>query len=102
MRTLLFTLLLATSPAWGGEKLVCYTASWCGPCRQFKADLASDQTIAAGREVVIVDVDQDRQAARRAKVRSMPTFILVEDGGEKARRVGYDGPEALKAWVIAQ
>lgn len=100
MRQLLAAMLvLACSSAIATEQLVAITASWCGPCRQFKADLADDPSLAGGRQIRVLDVDEDRAEARRYRARSLPTFILIDDGREVRRTTGYSGPEKLREWL---
>lgn len=56
--------------------------------------------MAGGRNLRIVDVDDDKDEAQRLGVKSMPTFILLHDDGHELRRTtGYMGPQALKAWM---
>lgn len=100
MRQLLAAMLvLACSPAIAAEQLVAVTASWCGPCRQFKSDLADDPSLAGGREIRILDVDEDRAEARRYRARSLPTFILLDDGREARRTTGYSGSKQFRQWL---
>lgn len=99
MKRLALLLVLACSPAIAAEQLVAITASWCGPCRQFKADLADDPSLAGGREIRVLDVDEDRAEARRYRARSLPTFVLLEDGREVRRTAGYTDADTLRRWL---
>lgn len=100
MRNLLAALVLfACSPAIAAETLVACTASWCGPCQRFHRDLKADPSLPCGRAVRLVDVDRDSREARRLGVRSMPTFIVFEDGREVRRTSGYSDAAAFKRWL---
>jgi thioredoxin 1 len=67
------------------NKLLVFSASWCGPCQGFKPTLLElDQ-----ERLVYVDIDQDPETRMQYEVRSVPTVILVdEDGKELERLVG--------------
>lgn len=92
-------LLIACSPAVAADTLLAVTSSWCGPCKAFKADLERDPSLVGGRKFRLIDMQEDRDEARRLRVRAVPTFILLRDGREVRRMVGYDGPDVLKRWL---
>tara|TARA_A100001011_G_C14068515_1_gene739220 strand:- start:267 stop:515 length:249 start_codon:yes stop_codon:yes gene_type:complete len=63
-----------------------FTASWCGPCQQFKPimeGLKSD-----GLPIEIIDIDSNEDLARKFLVRSVPTTIIMEDDKEIERFIG--------------
>ena len=63
-----------------------FTASWCGPCQQFKQimeGLKSD-----GLPIEIIDIDSNEDLARKFLVRSVPTTIIMEDDKEIERFIG--------------
>lgn len=70
----------------GRPVLVYATASWCPPCRGFKADTLSRDdvaaAIAASFEPVYLDIDHFPREARQLRVTAVPT-ILVLKGGEQ-------------------
>lgn len=73
--------------------LVYATASWCGPCRMFKADtLSRPEIIAAvteGFEPVYLDIDQHGDIARSLRVTAVPTVVVLRDGEQVDRATGY-------------
>lgn len=100
MKTILAILvLLACSQAIAAETLMVFSASWCGACRQFKADLAKDPSLTGDSQIVNVDVETERDTVRRYRVKAMPTFIVIEDGREVRRQVGYEGAARFKRWL---
>ena len=83
--------------------LVDATATWCGPCQLMEETTWVDpQVIEWINEralAVQLDVDQDVAGAKELAIRAMPTVILMKDGREIARSVGYlDGPQ-LRQWL---
>lgn len=67
------------------NKLLIFSASWCGPCNAFKPTLLELEQ----DRLVYVDIDQLPEIRGDYNVMSVPTVILVdEDGKELERLVG--------------
>jgi len=67
------------------KKLLYFSASWCGPCRQLGPIM---EEVAQQATVQKVDVDAQPELAQQYGIRNIPTVILVNDGVEVARKVG--------------
>jgi thioredoxin-like negative regulator of GroEL len=76
-----------------GEVLF-FNASWCGPCRQMKPIVA--QMRRQGYRMRDVDIDKNRTLAQKYGIRSIPTFVFVEQGCEVSRFSGGTSPENLR------
>ena len=75
------------------NKLLVFSASWCGPCNGFKPTLLElDQ-----ERLIYVDIDEKPEIRADYEVRSVPTVILVdEDGTEIERLVGAQSLSRLQ------
>ena len=81
--------LVVLVASFGGEpagEVLDFSASYCGPCRRMKPLV--EQLEREGLPIRQVDIQADRALAERYHVEKIPTFILVIDGREVARRVG--------------
>lgn len=72
-----------------------FTATWCGPCKQMTPII--DRMIKAGRSVVKVDVDRQKDVARQYKISAIPAFVFLRSGQEIKRFVGVTSREELEA-----
>lgn len=58
-----------------------YTATWCGPCRVI-APLIDQLASEYGDRVTVVkvDIDQDKDSARKYGIRSIPAVLVFRNG----------------------
>jgi thiol:disulfide interchange protein len=80
----------ALDEARSGEKrtLVYFTASWCGPCQSMKHTTFADKGVeAALRDYVPVkvDVDEHPDLSGRYTIEAVPTFVVLDPGGNVLR-----------------
>jgi thioredoxin 1 len=76
-----------------------FTADWCQPCKKTKPiveELNRDQSIAGFQ---IIDVDVNPELVKNFEIKSVPTFILFDEGIEKNRVVGGQTREQLVEFI---
>ena len=76
--------------------LIDFFATWCGPCRMLGPvlEMAKGDT-----PVVKVDTDKFEDLARKYGVMSIPTLVLVEDGKEIKRNIGFIDKDSLEEFI---
>lgn len=79
-----------------------FYADWCGPCKMMDPivhEVEKELTGKVGFEQVDVDAQTDR--ASQFGVLSIPTFVILRDGKEIDRMVGYMPKEEFKKKIVA-
>lgn len=79
-----------------GERLVQFSATWCGPCKALTQTLQSSElAIPIGK----VDIDDAPALSTEFGIRSVPTLILFRDGKEVNRTMGAKPLSKIKAFL---
>jgi thioredoxin 1 len=85
--------------------LIKATADWCPPCKQMDKTTWRDEALVKwiGEKAVAVylDVDKEPKQAQELKVQAMPTMILLKDGKEFDRVVGFQSAPQMMQWLSA-
>ena len=92
-------LTLIELKAMKGYALIDLNATWCGPCRMLKPVLEKLDTEIADVEFYGIDVDDNPEFAEAFGVSSIPCVILVKDGQEVSRSVGFKPYEQMKNFI---
>jgi len=78
------------------NKILYFTASWCGPCKALAPTIQQLQS--EGLNIQKVDVDKDQSLSAQYGVRNVPTLIKIDASGNAgARLVGNQTAEAIRA-----
>lgn len=73
-----------------------FTADWCNPCKKTKPIVEELNRESTDVRFQIIDVDIEGELARKFEVRSVPTFIVIQDGQEIKRTTGAQTREQLE------
>lgn len=87
-----------------GKVVLAYaTASWCGPCQQFKRTTLADPRVEAWvkehAEPVYIDVDDHPDVSNDLGVTAIPAVYLIRDGQIISQSRGYVPADRLLAWL---
>jgi thiol-disulfide isomerase/thioredoxin len=74
-----------------------FSATWCGPCKQFKPIM--EELASEGYNIEFIDGDENPKEAMKYNIRSVPTTIILEGEAfsyhESARIVGVRTKEEM-------
>jgi thiol-disulfide isomerase/thioredoxin len=80
------------------KHILYFTADWCNPCQRTKPvaeELNSEGVI----RFQFIDVDTEMELVKRFEIKSVPTFILIEDGKEVARMNGAKNKDQFLEFI---
>jgi thioredoxin 1 len=68
-----------------------FWAPWCGPCRMLGPIIDELSNDNSGKDVTIakINVDENQDLAVKYGVRGIPTVVVLKEGEEKTRKVGF-------------
>ena len=82
-----------------GKVLVDFNATWCGPCRMLKPVIEELANSRDDIKIVAVDVDENEDVSKEFNVYSIPCLVLLENGKEIKRSVGFKPMEELNKFL---
>ncbi len=75
-----------------------FTAEWCNPCQSTKP--IAEELLKEGLvDFVFVDVDSELELVKKFEIKSVPTYILIQDGQETKRMNGAKTREQFLTFV---
>jgi len=74
-----------------------FTADWCVPCKKTRPVV--EELKKEGFQFQMIDVDYEQFLAKQFQVKSIPTFILLEDGKELDRVTGAQTRKELENFI---
>jgi thioredoxin len=75
------------------KQILYFSATWCGPCKNFKPIMES---ISNSIPVQFVDVDQNPTLSAQYNIRSIPTLVFLKDGQEINKKPGVLSESQVK------
>lgn len=72
-----------------------FTASWCNPCKMLAKTLENADL---GVDIVVIDIDENREMCDKYSIRGVPTLVNPENG---SMLVGNSSLEDIKKWLAA-
>ena len=67
------------------KKILFFSASWCGPCKNFKPVM---EQVSREIPVEFIDVDASPQLVAEYGVRNVPTLVVVNNGQVSSKQAG--------------
>ncbi len=74
-----------------------FTADWCNPCKKVKPIVEELNRESADVKFQVIDADLELELVKSFEVRSVPTFIVLEDGVEIKRTSGAQTRQQLES-----
>ena len=77
--------------------LVDFWASWCGPCKMAEPVLEElSEEYKDKVTIAKINVDENQKTSQDYDVMSIPTTVLIKDGKEVGRQIGFAGKQAFE------
>ncbi len=80
------------------KHMLYFTADWCNPCKKVRPiveELKREEAIS----VIYVDVDDNIELCENYEIKSIPTFLILEDGIEVNRMTGAKTKEEFQKLI---
>lgn len=74
-----------------------FTADWCGPCKKVRPIV--EELIKDGYLFQIIDADSELELVKTFEIKSIPTFILFNEGIEVNRFSGAKTKKDLEKFI---
>jgi thioredoxin-like negative regulator of GroEL len=79
------------------NKVLRFTAIWCGPCKMLSESLSRIETTVP---IEAIDIDKHPVLAAKYAVRSVPTMVMVDENGNAIKTLtGNQTAEVLRKWL---
>ncbi|MEK6964034.1 MAG: thioredoxin [Nanoarchaeota archaeon] len=83
-----------------GKSVVDFWAEWCGPCKMSKPIFEAVSSEVKDIHFFSVNVDNNPDIPGKFGVMGIPTFIVLKDGKEVDRIVGYLEKDTFKERLV--
>ena len=72
-----------------------FYAEWCSPCKAMAPTLEQIDTNAGGGIIYKIDIDQERELAKKYEIRSIPTLIFFKNGEQVNKIIGAANKKSI-------
>ena len=79
--------------------LIDFWATWCGPCRMIAPVIEEIYNEHPEYMIGKVDVDAEGELARQFGIMNIPTLVVIKNGKETARIIGFKNKDAILAAI---
>lgn len=80
--------------------VVCFTASWCGPCQKLNKDYIVGRT--QGVTWYKCDVDENPDTIGYCGLSSIPSFCIIKNGVYQGNFSQVRGEESVLQWLASK
>ena len=67
------------------KKILYFSSTWCGPCKNFKPIMES---LSNEMAIQFVDIDSNPQLVAEYGIRNIPTIVVVNNGQVSSKQAG--------------
>ena len=83
-----------------GAAVVDFSAVWCGPCQMLAPVMEElSEELSGKAEFYNADSDENMGLAQEYRIVSIPAVIVLKDGVEVARTVGFQPKDAMRSFI---
>lgn len=79
----------------GGDYIVAFSASWCGPCKILSPIL---EDVSEDVKIYKVDIQANPEISDKLGVRAIPTLMKFKDGVQVDKKLGLMTKEQILNW----
>lgn len=80
------------------KQLIYFTAGWCPSCQNMKPVIGQLKK-QKGIQIAEIDVDYDASYTEQYNIKNVPTLVLLKDGQEAKRFVGYQDLNQINGFI---
>jgi thioredoxin-related protein len=78
--------------------LLILSADWCVYCDKLKLEVLTNNEVNP-YVVCVIDVDHNKDLAKKFKFKVLPTSIIINEGKETKRKTGFQGKKEYLRWL---
>ena len=76
-----------------------FYADWCGPCKMLAPIVEEVASEHEDLKVVRINIDNEESIAMDYQIMSIPTLVLIKDGKEVDRVIGYVQKKVIETMI---